>query len=127
MIRVLYVARHPETMDLTDPALPPGTTVEKINQRIALALKDMTDRHWHADLCLIQPDETAGAEVHRQLTAQAYDCVMIAAGVRRSALTIFEDVINAAHRGAPDAVIALNSHPGDSAEAVARRLGRGPG
>jgi hypothetical protein len=109
-------------MDFTDPVLPPGTTAEKIHARITLALAQMAERGWSADLCLIQPDETAGPEVERRLTAQTYDCVMIAAGIRRSPLSIFEAVINAVHRAAPSAVIAFNTHPGDSADAVARRL-----
>ena len=122
MTRVLYVARQPETMDFTDPALPPGTTAEKIHARIALAMAQMVERGWSADLCLIQPDLTAGRELERRLSAQTSGCVMIAAGIRRSPPSIFEDVINAVHKAAPGAVIAFNTHPGDSADAVARRL-----
>lgn len=109
-------------MDLTDSALPPGTTVENIHARITLSLQQMAERGWRADLCLIQPDETAGPEVKRRLEAQTYDCVMIAAGIRRSPLPIFEAVINAVHKAAPGAGIAFNTHPEDSADAVARRL-----
>jgi len=124
MMRVLYVGRQPETVDFTDPALPPGTTAPTIHARITLALKEMAEREWSADLCLIEPDETAGPEVQGRLKAQTYDCVMIAAGIRRSPLSIFEDVINAVHSAAPGAVIAFNTHPEDSADAVARRLAR---
>ena len=53
MMRVLCVGQHPETMDFSDPALPPGVTAEKIHAGIALALKQMAERGWHADLCLI--------------------------------------------------------------------------
>ena len=62
----------------------------------------MADRGWHADLCLIQPDQTAGPEVERALTTHAYDCVVIGAGIRLPphSLSIFEAVINAVHRGA---------------------------
>jgi hypothetical protein len=122
MTSVLYVGRQPETVDCTDPALPPGTTAEKIHARIALALEQMTERGWSADLCLVQPDETAGPKVERKLTSKPYDCVMIAAGIRRSPLSIFEAVINAVHKAAPRAVIAFNAHPEDSVEAVARQL-----
>ena len=124
MTRVLYVGRQPEAIDFTDPALPAGTTAEKIHAGIAAALQEMAKRRWHADLYLIQPDETAGPELQRRLMAQTYDCVMIAAGIRRSPLSLFEDVINAVHRAAPSAVIAFNSRPEDSADAVARRLNR---
>jgi hypothetical protein len=124
MTRVLFVGQQPETVDYTDPVLPPGTTAEKINAGIALALKQMTQRGWHADMCLIQPDETAGPEVERMLTVQAYDCVVIGAGIRLPPhnLAIFESVINAVHRAAPGTVIAFNTRPEDSADAAARWL-----
>ncbi len=124
MTRVLFIGQQPETVDFTDPMLPPGTTAEKIHAGIALALKQMAKRGWRADLCLIQPDETAGSEVERTLTAQAYDCVVIGAGIRLPphSLSMFEVVINAVHRAAPGAVIAFNTRPEDSADAAARWL-----
>jgi hypothetical protein len=124
MTRVLFVGQQPETVDFTDPTLPPAVTAEKIHAGIALALKQMADRGWHADLCLIQPDETAGPEVELGLTAQAYDCVVIGAGIRLPprSLPMFEAVINAVHKAAPGAVIAFNTRPEDSADAAARWL-----
>lgn len=124
LTRVLFIGQQPETVDFTDPMLPPGTTAEKIHAGIALALKQMAERGWRADLCLIQPDETAGPEVERTLTAQAYDCVVIGAGIRLPphSLSMFEAVINAVHRAAPGAVIAFNTRPEDSADAAARWL-----
>ena len=124
MTRVLFIGQQPETVDFTDPMLPPGTTAEKIHAGIALALKQMAERGWRADLCLIQPDETAGPVVERTLTAQAYDCVVIGAGIRLPphSLSMFEAVINAVHRAAPGAVIAFNTRPEDSADAAARWL-----
>jgi len=37
-------------------------------------------------------------------------------------VAVFEGVINAVHRAAPQAVIAFNSKPEDSLDAVARAL-----
>jgi hypothetical protein len=127
MTRVLFVGQQPETVDFTDPTLPPGVTAEKIHAGIALALQQMAERGWRADLCLIQPDETAGPEVERKLTGQAYDCVVIGAGIRLPphSLTMFEAVINGVHRAAPGAAIAFNTRPEDSADAVARWLQAG--
>jgi hypothetical protein len=127
MTSVLFVGQQPETVDFTDPTLPPGVTAEKIHAGIALALKQMAERGWRADLCLIQPDETAGPEVERKLTGQAYDCVVIGAGIRLPphSLTMFEAVINGVHRAAPGAAIAFNTRPEDSADAVARWLQAG--
>jgi len=124
MTRVLFVGQQPETVDFTDPILPPGMNAERINAGIALALKQMAERGWHADLCLLRPDETAGSDVERSLKAQTYDCVVIGASIRQLSrnLPMLETVINAVHRAAPGATIAFNTHPEDSADAAARWL-----
>jgi hypothetical protein len=124
MTRVFFVGQEPETVDFTDPMLPPGMNAERIHAGIALALKQMAERGWHVDLCLLQPDETAGPDVESRLKAQAYDCVVIGAGIRLPprSLSIFEAVINAVHRTAPGAAIAFNARPEDSADAAARWL-----
>lgn len=127
MTRVLFVGQEPETVDFTDPMVPPGMNAEKIHGGIAVALKQMADRGWHAELCLLRPDETAGPDVERRLKVQAYDCVVIGAGIRlpRHSLSMFEAVINAVHRSAPGATIAFNTLPEDSADAAARWLKAG--
>jgi hypothetical protein len=104
MVRVLFVGYDPETVDYSDPALPPGMNAEKIRAGIRLAMKEMTDRGWQGDLCLIRPDETAVQTVERHLTSANYDCVVIGAGVRLppKGLILFEAVINAVHRGSPN-------------------------
>ncbi|HEV8492907.1 MAG TPA: hypothetical protein VGR76_11580 [Candidatus Angelobacter sp.] len=122
MTRVLLLGYDPETVDFSDPALPPGMTVEKVNAGIAVAMKQFAERGWDADVCFIRPDETAGPTVERQLASKNYDCVIIGGGVRLPArgLTLFESVINAVHKAAPGAAIAFNSRPDDSADAAAR-------
>ena len=124
MTRVLMVGYDPETVDFSDPALPPGMTAEKIHAGIAVAVKQFADRGWEVDLCYIRPDETAGPMVERQLASASYDCVVIGGGVRLPPrrLTIFEAVINAVHKAAPGAAIAFNTRPDDSADAAARWL-----
>jgi hypothetical protein len=67
MTRVLFVGQQPETVDFTNPMLPPGMNAERIHTGIALALKQMAERGWHGDLCLLRPDETAGPDVERGL------------------------------------------------------------
>ena len=59
MTRVLFVGQQPETVDFSDPALPPGFNAEKINAGIAIGAAKITERGWQADLCMIPPDETA--------------------------------------------------------------------
>jgi hypothetical protein len=65
--------------------------------------------------------------VEKQLTGVAYDCVVIGGGVRLppKSLWLFEALINAVHKAAPEAVIAFNTTPADTAEAAARRLKAG--
>ena len=127
MTRVVLVGFEPETVDFSDPSLPPGMTAEKVSAGIAFALQQMRERGWEADACLVRPDETAGPAVERQLAAANYDCVVIGAGIRlpRQGLQLFETIVNAIHRAAPNAAIAFNTRPDDSADAAARWLARG--
>src|SRR5215472_8324905 len=82
MTRILLVGYDPDTVDFSDPALPPGMTAEKIHAGIAVAMKQFAERGWEADLGFIRPDETAGPTVERQLASRSYNCVVIGAGVR---------------------------------------------
>ena len=97
MTRILLLGLDPETVDFSDPALPPGMTAEKVHAGIEVALKQFTDRGWESDVSFIRPDETAGPTVERQLRSTNYDFVVI--GVRRAPTApqpciIFEVVIN---------------------------------
>jgi len=124
MTRVLLLGYDPETVDFSDPALPPGMTVEKVHAGIAVALKQFAERGWEADVGFIRPDESAGPTVERLLASKTYDCVVIGAGVRLPPrlLATFEVVINAVRKAAPGAAIAFNTRPDDSADAAARWL-----
>ena len=127
MTRVLLVGLDPETVDFSDPALPPGMTVEKVRAGVAVAVKQFTDRGWESDVCYFPPDETAGPAVARQLRSTNYDCVVIGGGVRLPPrnLALFEVVIHAIRTAAPGAAIAFNTRPDDSADAAARGLALG--
>lgn len=124
MKRVLLVGLDPATVDFSDPALPPGMTAEKIDEGVKVALADMAERGWQAENCFIKPDETAAPVVERRLAEGRYDCVVIGAGVRLppSRLVLFEAVVNAVHRAAPRATIALNTRPEDTGAAAARLI-----
>jgi hypothetical protein len=100
---------------------------ERIHAGITVGMKQMAERGWHADLCLLRPDETAGPDVERMLKARAYDCVVVGAGIRLPplSLSLFEAVINAVHRAAPHAAIAFNTRPEDAADAASRWLKAG--
>ena len=122
MTRVLFVGQKPETVDFSDPALPPGFNAEKIQAGIDIAKTTMTERGWDGDLCMIAPDDSGIATLTAQLAQSTYDCVVIGGGLRLppKGLLFFERVVNAIHQGAPKAAIAFNTRPQDTAEAAAR-------
>ena len=122
MTRILLLGLDPESVDYSDPALPPGMTAEKVRAGIAIALKQFSERGWESDVGMIRPDETAGPTVERQLRSANYDCVVIGGGVRLPPrhLALFEVVINAIRKAAPSVAIAFNTRPDDSADAAAR-------
>jgi hypothetical protein len=127
MTRILFVGQKPETVDYSDPALPPGFDADKINAGIAVAVAKIEERGWHADTCMIMPDETAAPTLQKQLLSARYDCVVIGGGLRipPRSLALFEKVVNVVHKAAPGAAIAFNTRPEDTAEAAARQLTAG--
>jgi hypothetical protein len=122
MTRVLFVGQQPETVDFSDAAIPPGFNDEKIHEGIAVGMAKMAERGWQADLCLIRPDKTAGIVLGKQLATTTYDCVVIGGGIRLppKSLALLETVVNTVHKAAPNASIAFNTRPEDTAEAAAR-------
>ena len=124
MTRVLFVGQAPNTVDFSDPALPPGFTAEKIQAGIDLAAAKMAERGWIGDICMIAPDAAGIGMLEKQLASATYDCVVIGGGMRLppKGLLIFEKVVNAIHQAAPGSAIAFNTTPEDTAEAAARWL-----
>jgi hypothetical protein len=125
MPRVLLVGLVPETVDFSDPAIPPGMTAEKVHAGIALAMQQMADRGWQGEAFMFRP-ETAAEELKARLADQAYDCIVVGAGVRLPPrnLPLLERVINAIAAAAPGAPIAFNTVPQDSADAAERWVAR---
>jgi hypothetical protein len=124
MKKVLFIGQEPESVDFSDPALPPGFDAKKIHAGINDGMRQMSDRGWHPDLCLVRPDSTAAAAIERQLSLVAYDCIVIGGGIRipPKSLLLFEEIVNAVRRSAPRASIAFNTRPEDTADAAARWL-----
>jgi hypothetical protein len=124
MTRVLFVGQAPETVDFSDPSLPPGFNAQKIQAGIDLAAAKIAERGWVGDICMIPPDAAGISMLEKQLAAATYDCVVIGGGMRLppKGLVLFEKVLNAVHKAAPGAAIAFNTRPEDTAEAAARWL-----
>src|SRR5215469_14529046 len=95
---------------------PPKYFVLHFCQKHGIAKTDVACKE------LLLPDESAGPEVERMLRSTNYDCVVIGGGVRVPPrnLALFEVVINAIRRAAPNAGIAFNTRPDDSADGAAR-------
>jgi len=121
-MRVLFIGEEPEAVDYSNPSLPPGLTAAKIQAGINFAMAQMKERGWDADFCSILPNATAATTVAQQLKKEIYDCVVIGGGIRipPPSLQLFEAIINAVHKGAPQARIAFNTRPEDTADAAAR-------
>jgi len=127
MTRILFVGQKPETVDYSDPSLPPGFDADKINAGIGVAVTKIEERGWRGDTCMITPDEAGLAMLKKALRGASYDCVVIGAGLRLppKSLPLFEIVVNAVHKASPSAAIAFNTRPEDTAEAAARQLKAG--
>ena len=67
MTRVLFVGQKPETVDFSDPSLPPGFDAAKIQAGIDVAGTTMTERGWDGDICMIAPDASGIAVLAAQL------------------------------------------------------------
>ena len=128
MTRILLLGYDPETVDFSDPDLPPGMTVEKVHAGIAVAVKQFAERGWESDVCYIRPDETGWANCGAPVRFDALrycSCGRTGVHLPRQGLVLFEAVVNAVRKAAPDAGIAFNTRPDDSADAAARGLALG--
>lgn len=108
-----------------DLAAFPQFTPELVRSYIDAQIARLRELGFEADSCLIDPGDTAEAVATIALKSRRYDCVVIGAGLRQPApqLLLFEKIINLVHALAPDAKIAFNTTPADTAEAVQRWIG----
>ena len=122
--RVLIIGEDPERVDFGDPAIPEGMDAAKVHAGLNQALAALRANGHEADLLLTTTDEAAGEEVAAMLRAQEYDCIVVGAGLRivPQMTPVFEVVMNAVHLGAPNARLAFNLSPDDSAAAAERQL-----
>lgn len=128
MTAVLVIGLDPRLVDPADPAVPPGTTPESVAQGLETTLAEMRGRGWIAAHCSIVPDDSLEDTIAGSLQQQAWDVVVIGAGVRvpPQNLQLFERVVNAVRRCAPQAHITFNTTPRDSAQAAQRGLNELP-
>jgi hypothetical protein len=107
-----------------DPAKLEGWDPEPVQAAIARGHARFGDHGIEADLCLVDLEENPEAAIVAALAANDYACVVIGGGIRKHEplLEFFEKVVNLVRRYAPDAAIAFNSTPEDTADAALRWL-----
>ena len=104
-----------------DPVAMGGFTPEMVRAFIDSQLQRIRAAGYDVVSCLVDMGATAYDAVRRELQANAFDCVLIGAGLRDDAhLELYERLLNLVHELAPRAKLCLNSTPADSLEAVQR-------
>jgi hypothetical protein len=116
---VLAIGFDPRFADL---GTMPQFTPELIRATIEAEIGRVRKLGFEVKTCLIAPGEAGEAEIEAALRGGRFACIVIGAGLRQPAehLVLFEKIVNLAHRLAPDASIAFNSRPADTAEAIQR-------
>ena len=115
---VLVVGLVPELVDFSGL---PGMNAEKVRAGIAGQVASIAELGYRAQHVFIDLGETAESVLKAKLAEEAFDCIVIGAGVRLPAHhLLFEKVINIVHAQAPSAKIGFNTNPGDTLTAVQR-------
>ncbi|MCE9651036.1 MAG: hypothetical protein K8R18_15565 [Parvibaculum sp.] len=105
----------------------PEFTPELVRAYIEAEIARVRQSGFEVDMHLIAPGANAEAGVEAALRAGSFDCVVIGAGLRDASehFLLFEKILNLVHRLAPNASIAFNTTPADTAEAVQRWVAPG--
>ena len=114
--RVLVIGLDPTKFDEWDP--------EPVQAAIARGQASFDQHGIEADTCLVAVDDNTEAVIVEALSRKVYACVVVGGGIRRyePLLELFEKVVNLVRQHAPDAAIAFNSTPEDTADAALRWL-----
>ncbi len=117
--KVMLVGWHPSVVNYDKW---PGLTPEKLEAALGADEKKLNDLGYDAEIGFIYSGETATQQLEKTLKENAYDVVLIGAGVRKddNHFLVFEKLVNIVHEHAPKARIAFNTGPTDSDVAVQR-------
>ena len=122
MARVLLVGLDPDIVDYSMSPVP-GLTAAMVRAAVE-GDKAKLETLGHSVTSLYVDDgKTAEAALTTALSAGAYDCIMIGAGLRivPPYFLLFEKLINVVHRYAPALTkVCFNTNPSDTADAVLR-------
>ena len=123
--RVLIIGFDPKYLDFSSPEIAPlNLSAEKVMAGFEAETARLRSLGYEPDGCLVDLGQTAESAVTSRLRGSAYDCVVIGAGIRANPtyFLLFEQLLNVVHKLAPQARIAFNTSPTDTAEAVQRWL-----
>lgn len=121
--KVLLIGLDPSGIDYSKPETPPGLNAASAEQGRDTVVRLFEQQGARCDLCELQPAGDPLAKLEGRLANTTYDCFLIGGGLRvpKDTLALFELVIEAIRRLAPNTPIAFNTSPADSVEAVRRR------
>ena len=116
---VLAIGLDPVFADLS---ATPQFTPELVRHYLDAQIARIRTLGYDVVSCLVDRGETAEATVEAALRSRRFDCIVIGAGLREPPenLLLFEKLLNLVHALAPDARIAFNTTPADTAESVQR-------
>lgn len=116
---VLLIGWHP---DVVNYAKWPDLTPEKLSRGLEAERAKLTDLGIEASWLLVKDAESGAKDLAEKLSGNSYDVVLIGAGVRKDDdhFLVFERLVNVIHEHAPQARIAFNTNPSDTAAAIQR-------
>ena len=118
--KVLLIGLEPKFVDYA--TLPVRLDEPTLRAGLESDVQRLRDLGYNADWLLIDRGETAEAVVSAALDENAFDCVLIGAGIRTipPLFPLFEKLVNLVHEKAPRAKICFNTVPEDTAVSVQR-------
>ena len=82
MKKVLVIGISPRTIDFTNPEIPQGLSVEKIEKGTEATLEQLRSLGYDAELFLVETGATDLSNLTKQLNNKNYDGVVIGNGIR---------------------------------------------
>jgi hypothetical protein len=123
MAKVLVIGLDPELIDFSQPPLKDsGVNADTIRRGLDADRDRLRGLGHDATVLLVDEGETAEQVSREWLSAASPEVVVVGAGIRTLPryFELFETLINTVHSAAPQARIAFNTSPADTAEAVQR-------
>ena len=122
MASILIIGEDPDSIQPED--LPPGVTPESIRGALHSAQAALQAKGHEAQTLWTTSAERIAGELADAVRGRRYDVLVIGAGLRTlpPMAQHFERLMNAIREHAPDARLAFNTRPDDTAAAAERQL-----